>query len=51
MNVALRYMVRGHGGVGGWLDCLILAVFSNLIDSIAMHYGECVNCNGLQTGR
>ena len=33
-DVALRYMVSGHGGGGSGLDWMILEVFSNLYDSI-----------------
>ena len=35
-DVALRNMVSGHGGDGVWLDYMILAVFSNLNDSVIM---------------
>lgn len=33
LDVALRDTVSGHGGMGWWLDWMILGVFSNLNDS------------------
>ena len=35
-DVALRDVGSGHGGVGWWLDWVILMVFSNLNDSVSL---------------
>ena len=35
-DVALKDVVNGHGGMGGWLDWVILEVFSSLHDPMVL---------------
>ena len=35
-HVAMRDVVSGHGGMGWWLDWMILEVFSDSFDSMIL---------------
>ena len=38
VNVALSDIGSGHGGMGCWLDLVVLKIFSNLNDSMIYHF-------------